>query len=262
MRSTNRRHHCLWLIPALLLPMLAGCASSGSAPAADPASATEPAEQVNCQQVACVALTFDDGPGRYTEALLDVLAEHHAPATFFVLGKNVGNHPQTVQRMVDEGHQVGSHSYDHQDITTLTREGIEHEVQWTDEAVEQAAGVTPTVFRPPYGANGAVYNRLIPTPLLLWDVDTLDWSHHDPQKTVDITREEVKPGSVILLHDIHETSVQAVPELVDMLQAEGYTLVTVEELFAHGDFEPGAVYSSLETGAQATPRDSSDSAGG
>lgn len=237
----------------LILPLLAGCAGTGTE---DPQATTDQVpEEVDCQQVACVALTFDDGPGEYTDALLDKLAEHHAPATFFVLGKNVGHYPEAIQRMVDEGHQVGSHGYDHKDITKLTREGIEHEVQWTNEAVEKAAGVTPQVFRPPYGANGVVYNRLIPAPLVLWDVDTEDWLHRDAKQTVQTAMDEVAPGSIILMHDIHQTSVAAVPELVDDLQQAGYTLVTIDELFAHTEFEPAAVYSRLETSATAQPAD-------
>ncbi|TLK54753.1 polysaccharide deacetylase family protein [Glutamicibacter sp. V16R2B1] len=250
MRLFNRRRYRM-VAAALLLPLLAGCASPGSDQ--EPAPQEQAPQQVDCQQVACVALTFDDGPGEYTDRLLDELGEAQAPATFFVLGKNVGHYPQALQRMVAEGHQIGSHSYDHKDITKLTREGIEHEVQWTDEAVQQAAGVTPEVFRPPYGANGVVYNRLIPTPLLLWDVDTLDWKHHDPKKTVKIAMQEVSPGSVILMHDIHETSVDAVPELVQQLREAGYTLVTVQDLFAHTEFEPGSVYTKLKTPASAGP---------
>lgn len=234
----------------LVLPLFAGCSSTPAEQTdLDPASVDSPATPVNCQQVACVALTFDDGPSEYTDELLDELAQVQAPATFFVLGRNVSKYPKTLERMVSDGHQIGSHSYAHQDITTLTREGIEHEVDWTIEAIQEAAGVTPTVFRPPYGAQGAVYNRLIPAPLVLWDVDTLDWSHHDPAQTIAITLDEAQPGSVILLHDIHQTSVAAVPELVQKLRDQGYTLVTIDELFANTDFKAGAVYSKLDTPA-------------
>lgn len=228
-------------LSALLLGilLLAGCASQPSEPQPEPV-ATPPA--VDCAITKCVALTFDDGPGEYTNRLLDELSEQHTPATFFVLGKNVKKYPKTLKRMVDEGHQIGSHTFDHKDITKLTAEGIEHEVQWTDEAIEQAAGVKPQILRPPYGAHGAVYDRLIPYPLVLWDVDTLDWKHHDPQKTVKIALEEAKPGSIILMHDIHESSVKAVPQLVSKLHDAGYTLVTVDQLFAGTDFKPAKAY--------------------
>lgn len=233
-RLTSRL--CVLLLGVLVV---AGCASE---PVAPPPSSSPTQAPVDCAQTACVALTFDDGPGEYTQRLLDELAQQHAPATFFVLGKNVKKYPKTLQRMVAEGHQIGSHTFDHKDLTTLTAEGIEHEVQWTDEAVEKAAGVRPTILRPPYGSHGAVYDRLIPHPLVLWDVDTLDWKHHDPQKTVKLALAEAKPGSIILLHDIHESSVKAVPQLVTKLHEAGYTLVTVDQLFAGTDFEPSKAY--------------------
>ncbi|WP_431710923.1 polysaccharide deacetylase family protein [Glutamicibacter uratoxydans] len=237
---------------ATILALVVGCSSQP-----ETQMSIEPVtdKSTDCQQVACVALTFDDGPSQYTDEVLDKLAQAQAPGTFFVLGKNVSKYPETLQRMVSEGHQIGSHGFAHKDITTLTREEIEHEVQWSAEAIQEAAGVNPTVFRPPYGAHGAVYNRLIPTPLLLWDVDTLDWSHHDPAQTVEIALDEVQTGSVILLHDIHESSVAAVPELIQKLRDQGYVLVTVDELFAHTDFTAGAVYTKLDTsaGANRTP---------
>ena len=226
----------------LSLGLLTGCASGPAPSETASAPPEESAAPVDCTVAKCVALTFDDGPGEFTDRLLDELKEADAPATFFMVGKNVGRYPDTVKRMVAEGHELGSHTWDHADITTLTKEKIEHEVQWTDEAIEKASGQKPDVLRPPYGSHGVVYDRLIPYPLVLWDVDTLDWKHHDPVKTVKIAMEEVKPGSIILMHDIHESSVQAVPDLVGKLKEQGYTLVTVDQLFAGTDFVPGAAY--------------------
>lgn len=198
----------------------------------------------------CVALTFDDGPGEYTGRLLDELQEAGTPATFFLVGQNIAKYPKVVKRMAEAGHQLGSHTWDHADITTLTREKIEHELNWTSAAIEKAAGSKPSVFRPPYGAHGAVYDRLVPYPLVLWDVDTLDWKHHDPKKTVSTAMEEVRPGSIILMHDIHESSIKAVPELVSKLKAEGYTPVTVDQLF-DGDLENSVAYSAAPRPAAA-----------
>lgn len=232
---------------SLLLPLSLAClvsCSPVSAPAPDAqptASATS--EQVDCTVARCVALTFDDGPGQYTGRLLDELEAADAPATFFLVGKNIAKYPETVKRMDAEGHQLGSHTWDHADLTSLTREQIEHELGWTSDAVEKAAGKKPTVFRPPYGSHGAVYDRLVPYPLVLWDVDTLDWKHHDPKKTVRIAMDEVQPGSIILMHDIHESSVKAVPDLAKKLKAAGYTPVTVDQLF-NGQLENSKAYAS------------------
>ncbi|MFJ2621292.1 polysaccharide deacetylase family protein [Glutamicibacter sp. NPDC087344] len=239
-------------VAALSLGLLTGCGSTQAPSEAENAQAEESPAPVDCTVSKCVALTFDDGPGEYTERLLDELAEAKAPATFFMVGNNVGKYPQTLQRMVAEGHELGSHTWDHADITTLTKEQIEHEVQWTEEAIEKASGEKPDVLRPPYGSHGVVYDRLIPYPLVLWDVDTLDWQHHDPVKTVKIAMDEVKPGSIILMHDIHESSVEAVPNLVKKLTEDGYTLVTVKQLFAGSEFVPGAAYERGEHPAAAT----------
>ncbi|MFD1375059.1 polysaccharide deacetylase family protein [Micrococcus antarcticus] len=217
-------------------------------PAPAPAPDAQPtgsaaSEQVDCAVARCVALTFDDGPSQYTGRLLDELKAAEAPATFFLVGKNIAKYPDAVKRMAAEGHQLGSHTWDHAHLTTLTREQIQHELGWTSEAVEKASGHEPTVFRPPYGNHGAVYDRLVPYPLVLWDVDTLDWKHHDPEKTVRIAMDEVHPGSIILMHDIHESSVKALPDLVEKLKAEGYTPVTVDQLF-NGQLENSTAYAS------------------
>lgn len=221
-------------VTALSLTALVSCASPTENGSATQSSEAPASQQIDCSTEKCVALTFDDGPGEFTNQLLDELQETNTPATFFLVGKNIAKYPDTLKRMVEGGHQIGSHTWDHADITTLTKEKIEHEVAWTDQAIEEASGEKPSVFRPPYGNHGAVYDRLIPYPLVLWDVDTLDWKHHDPQQTVSIAMDEVRPGSVILMHDIHASSVKAVPELVTKLKDAGYTPVTVEQLFPEG----------------------------
>lgn len=225
-------------VPTTLVPKVV-------APVVAPPAPDEPA--VNCAKAKCVALTFDDGPGKYTDRLLDVLAKAKVPATFYLLGQNVGNYPQTVARMVKEGHQLGNHTYDHPSITRLTKAQLKKQIGATNAAVKKASGVVPTTFRPPYGAHNSVTDKLVATPLLLWDVDTLDWQHHDPAKTIKIAMQEVHSGSVILMHDIHETSVQAVPKLVTQLHKDGYTLVTVDDLFAGQSFKKSTAYTRRST---------------
>ncbi|WP_418908153.1 polysaccharide deacetylase family protein [Glutamicibacter endophyticus] len=243
-RLKSSRALCGLAMAAALL--LSSC-SAPAQPAADtaPESPAAPAP-VDCSVDACVALTFDDGPGKYTDRLLDELAEAQAPGTFFVLGKNVPKFPEALRRMVAEGHEIASHTYDHRDLTKSTREQIEREVSTTNKAIDEAAGVTPRLLRPPYGAHGVVYDRLIPMPLVLWDVDTLDWKTLDAKKTVATALDEVKPGSILLMHDIHESSVQAVPKLASKLKERGYHLVTVSKLFESRELKPSKAYSRLE----------------
>lgn len=202
----------------------------------------KPQPRVDCEKTKCVALTFDDGPGKYTASLLDMLAKENVPATFYLLGQNVANFPGAVNRMAYEGHQLGNHTFDHQSLTGLSAQEIKNEVSATESAIRKASGLTPDTLRPPYGAHNSAVDQLVDTPIVLWDVDTLDWQHHDSKKTVDIAMEQARPGSIILMHDIHDSSVKAVPELVKRLKHENFTLVTVNELFKGTDFGGKTAY--------------------
>ena len=197
---------------------------------------------VDCNKEKCVALTFDDGPGRYTERLLNQLKEANVPATFYLLGQNAPIYPKTVQRMVREGHQLGNHTLSHKSLTTLSKTQVSHEVQDSAKKIKKVAGTVPDTMRPPYGARNKDVDSRIDVPLVLWDVDTLDWQHRDPKKTVKIAMNEVSDGSIILMHDIHESSVKAVPNLIKKLKKKGYKLVTVNELFADKKFEGSKTY--------------------
>ena len=202
----------------------------------------KPQPRVDCEKSKCVALTFDDGPGKYTSSLLDMLAKENVSATFYMLGQNVANFPGAVNRMAYEGHQLGNHTFDHRSLTGLSAEEIMHELSATESAIRRATGLTPDTLRPPYGAHDSAVDQLLNTPIVLWDVDTLDWQHHDPKKTVDLAMGQTHPGSIILMHDIHESSVKAVPELVKRLKHENYTLVTVNELFEGTNFGGKTAY--------------------
>jgi len=197
---------------------------------------------VDCNKEKCVALTFDDGPGRYTERLLNQLKEANVPATFYLLGQNAPIYPKTVQRMVREGHQLGNHTLSHKSLTTLSKTQVSHEVQDSAKKIKKVAGTAPDTMRPPYGARNKDVDSRIDVPLVLWDVDTLDWQHRDPKQTVKIAMNEVSDGSIILMHDIHESSVKAVPNLIKKLKKKGYKLVTVNELFADKKFEGSKTY--------------------
>ncbi|MFI7421210.1 polysaccharide deacetylase family protein [Nonomuraea sp. NPDC049684] len=202
-------------------------------PSAEPTVPTVPTEpdKPDCRKVKCVALTFDDGPGPYTGTLLDHLAKYRAHATFFVVGRNVGVHPDVVRRTVEAGHELGNHTWSHPDLTRLSPAAIRSQLARTDQAVKSAAGVVPGLVRPPYGATDGDVRRQAHRPLVLWSVDTLDWRYRDSARVARVSLKRVRPGSVILFHDIHPTTVKAVPRVLKGLSARGYRFVTVSELF-------------------------------
>ncbi len=186
-----------------------------------------------------VALTFDDGPHRtLTPRVLDILKKHGAHATFFVLGRSAVGKSSILARMVEEGHEVGNHSWSHINMRSSSEEQIFREMDRTNATIERATGYTPWVMRPPYGAfNSRLANSIYKrygTPAILWDVDTQDWRRPGVQKVVRRAVDRARPGSVILLHDIHPSTIAAVEDIVTGLQARGFKLVTVSELLASG----------------------------
>lgn len=180
-----------------------------------------------------IALTFDDGPGEYTDQLLDCLEENNAHATFFMLGQNVGSWESTVQRMVDIGCELGNHSWDHPEATlqNISDDAVVEEFQKTDDALVKACGQKATVARAPYGAAGEREFDLVQKPFFMWSLDTEDWRYLDVQHDVDaVMNGDLTDGSIILMHDIHETSVQAALQMIPQLTEKGYKLMTVSEL--------------------------------
>lgn len=214
-------------------------------PTATPSTTTPTREPVNCAEAKCVALTFDDGPGADTPQLLDILKAEKVPATFLLVGKSVATYPDTVAREVKEGHSIGAHTWSHPELTKLADAGIVNEVNSTVEAISKAAPDAKVTFtRPPYGAFDPRVTSVLESlqhAAVLWDVDTLDWKNRDPNAVLQKVKEQVKPGSIILMHDIHPTTIQAVPEVIKYLHSEGYTLVTVPEMFG-GSLTPGKAY--------------------
>ncbi len=179
-----------------------------------------------------VALTFDDGPGKRTEEILDTLEEYNAHATFFMLGQKVSSFEETVKKMKKIGCELGSHSYDHTNLVKLDGEGVKKQMSDTNKKVKKAVGSNVTVMRPPYGAISETVRDNVGLPMILWNIDTLDWKTRNAEKTIDMVMENVGDGDIILLHDIHTESVDATLELIPKLEEAGYQLVTVSELAA------------------------------
>ncbi|MBC5740801.1 polysaccharide deacetylase family protein [Blautia sp. 2744] len=180
-----------------------------------------------------IALTFDDGPGEYTDELLDCLEENNAHATFFMLGQNVGSWESTVQRMADIGCEIGSHSWDHPNLYDLSMDSVAKEFSDTDAALEKACGQKASVARAPYGNWSDDIISTVGKPFFTWSLDSLDWSYLDVNKDYDaVMNGDLTDGSIILMHDIHEPSVQAAIKMIPELVQKGYKLMTVSELAA------------------------------
>ena len=180
-----------------------------------------------------IALTFDDGPGPYTEKLLDILDKYDAKATFFLIGSKVSGQASVVRSIQARGHQLGNHSWSHPELPKLSVDQIAGEIDRTNEAIRQATGVKPSILRPPYGAvNGVVLEqlRLRNMSSILWSVDTRDWADRNSQIVCSRAVAGARPGAVILMHDIHQTSVNAVPCILSSLKQQGYSFVTIQRL--------------------------------
>lgn len=194
-----------------------------------------------------IAFTFDDGPGEYTDELLDCLEENNAHATFFMLGQNVGSWESTVQRMADIGCEIGSHSWDHPNLYDLSMDSVAKEFSDTDAALEKACGQKASVARAPYGNWSDDIISTVGKPFFTWSLDSMDWSYLDVNKDYDaVMNGDLTDGSIILMHDIHEPSVQAAIKMIPELVQKGYKLMTVSELAAaKGVTLQGANYSDF-----------------
>ena len=195
-----------------------------------------------------IALTFDDGPGKDTQRLLDTLEQYDARATFFMVGPNVQQYPEDVKRMLDIGCELGNHTTNHPQLTKLSPEQILDEINTTTEAIKAATnGIGPTTVRPPYGAINDTVKATVEYPLIMWSVDTLDWKTRNAQSSIDIVMSKASDGDIILMHDIHKESVDAAVQLIPALINNGYQLVTVSELAqARGiTLENGERYSQI-----------------
>lgn len=191
-----------------------------------------------------IALTFDDGPSSFTDRLLDCLEANNAKATFFMVGKEILSFPDEVKRMKALGCELGNHTYDHTDLATLSASDISSEISRVDQELVNLTGQGATVVRPPYGSVNDTVKATVGTPMILWSIDTLDWKTQDVQATVEEVMNNVQDGSIILMHDIYSTSVDAAEILIPQLIEDGYQLVTVHELAAaHGkELNPGITY--------------------
>jgi len=211
--------------------------NSSPAPAVAPVSPAQPQITFNSVHVdgPYIALTFDDGPSAtLTPKLLDLLAAHHMKATFFVVGQNAADHPDILRRAVKEGHEIANHSWSHPNLGKMSDDAVRREVQKTDDAISAAIGKRPTLLRPPYGSITARQKHWIHEEfgyrIIIWDVDPLDWKRPGPSVVTSRILKETHAGSIVLAHDIHPPTLEAMPATFDQLDRKGFKSVTVSEL--------------------------------
>lgn len=181
-----------------------------------------------------VALTFDDGPNPdTTPQVLKILKKYKAKATFFVVGKSIAGNEQILKDELVAGHEIGNHTWDHPQLNKLTPSQASQEINQTSQALEGATGKAPILLRPPYGATNPTVRSLTDLYQVLWDVDTYDWKNRTTQSILNQVKSQVQDGSVILMHDIHQTTVDALPAVLDYLSSQGYEFVTVSKLYGY-----------------------------
>jgi len=184
-----------------------------------------------------IALTFDDGPSAtLTPKLLDLLAAHQMKATFFVVGQNAADNPAILKRALREGHEIANHSWSHPNLGKMSDDAVRRELRKTDDAIFAAIGKRPTFLRPPYGSITPRQKRWINEEfgyrIIIWDVDPLDWKKPGPSVVCSRILKETRPGSIVLAHDIHPATLEAMPATFDQLSAKGFKSVTVSDLLA------------------------------
>lgn len=181
-----------------------------------------------------VALTFDDGPHpEVTPRILDTLKKHDAKATFFMLGSQVEYYPELSNKVMEAGHEIGNHTMNHHDLTALEFNQIIEEMQQSNDIIEKATGRATTLFRPPYGASNGNVEQIasgMGNSLVMWSVDSLDWKSRDAVAVNEEVMSNVSPGSIVLMHDIHPSTADALPQLLTSLEEQGYQMVTVSQL--------------------------------
>ena len=198
-----------------------------------PAKKTEPRNSGGVDCANCVAITYDDGPGAETNRLLDKLKAKNAHASFMVLAPNADQHPELLKRMKAEGHTIGNHTKSHRQLNTLSYEQVSQEIDAGNAAIKKATGQGTRWVRPPYGATNATVDQVTRdkgVSQALWDVDTVDWKDRNSEHVCSSAVQGARAGSIVLMHDIHPTTVDAADCVIDGLRAKGLEPVSMDRL--------------------------------
>jgi peptidoglycan/xylan/chitin deacetylase (PgdA/CDA1 family) len=211
------------------------------------------ADDVDCSQVKCVALTFDDGPSPFTDRLLQILADNDAKSTFFLIGNKVAANTAGAKRIADAGMEVANHTWEHPNMTTIPPELIGSQIAKANDAIASATGQRPKLLRT---AGGVINDKVLAAAKqqgmadINWDVVPFDWiNDSNTAATAYMLKTQIKPGSVVLFHDTYSSTVDVVYQFIPVLKANGYHLVTVSQLL--GPREPGSTYGSRDNGPPA-----------
>jgi len=182
-----------------------------------------------------IALTFDDGPHPiYTAPILDILNEKKITATFFVAGFRAEIHPNLLKRMKILNCEIGNHTYSHADLSAYVKNGISFEIEKCNEAVYNATGEYPVIYRPPFGKISKENEKRISTNMnmrkILWTIDSSDWNTKNKDKVIKNVLKNAENGSIVLMHDFYDSTLKALPEIIDSLLESGFEFKTVSEL--------------------------------
>ena len=191
-----------------------------------------------------IALTFDDGPNYNTSKVLDVLAKYNVKATFFVLGSKAKDNKKILKREYDSGMEIGNHTFNHLLLTKYKENVIKDEIDKTSSVIFEVTGRYPKLLRPSYGAYNNTIKKIGDMPIIIWDIDTLDWKYHNSNRIASRVINKVKDGDIILMHDIYSATANSLNIIIPELQNRGYTFVTIPELFYYKEItlEKGRVY--------------------
>lgn len=188
--------------------------------------------KVNVKQNKYIAFTFDDGPNYNTSKMIDTLSKWNASATFFIVGNRIEKEEEIILKMKEKGMEIGNHTYSHKLLTKLNSSSIKEEISKTDRIIFDITGSEVKLVRPSYGSSNKKIRNIINRPIILWDIDTLDWKYHNSKRLSNYILKNVKDGDIVLMHDIYSATVNGVDMALPKLMEEGFKVVSVSELFA------------------------------
>lgn len=179
-----------------------------------------------------IALTFDDGPSKYTNEIIKILEENDCSGTFYIVGNKIHNYPTTIQNIIDSGNEIGNHTYSHKLLTRLSINELDYEVNTTNKLLKRNFNYDIKTIRPSYGISNSKLKKVTNLPITLWNVDTLDWKYHSTKRIIKRATTNLKDGNIILMHDAYKRSVLALKEIIPIIKKQGYKCVTISELNA------------------------------